>query len=283
MVGYDLSRYERHLALRGFSPETQERIRDSRVVVVGAGGLGSPVLLYLAAAGVGEIDIVDDDVVSVNNLQRQVIHDATSVQEPKVASAKNRLTALNHDVQVNAVGERLTAQRAPEIFDGATVVVDCCDNFSSRFLIDDVCERMGIPVVWGSISGFYGQVSVFPHLTKQDYGVTSGDDKPIGGMSATPNTEAKTPHTEAKLGRFPRLRTLFPEINLAGQECDGAAVPDPPEKTGTFGPLCGIVGSLMATEVLKVIGKIGEPLIGRVLLVDSLEARIREVSVDAEV
>lgn len=275
MVGYGLSRYERHLKLSDFSTQTQQRISDASVVVVGAGGLGSPVLLYLAAAGIGEIVVIDDDVVSVNNLQRQIIHDANSVQEPKVYSVQTRLAALNEDVRVKPIGERLTSATASEICKDAALVVDCSDNFATRFLIDDVCETLGVPVVWGSVSGYYGQVSVFPHSQHQH-------DGRIGSADFSRNDSAATAKDQLCANPAPRLRTLFPEASPEEQCQKDAAAPEPPEKTGTFGPLCGIVGSIMASEVLKVLGNIGEPLIGRILLIDTLAANIREVKIAAE-
>lgn len=264
MVGYGVDRYERHLKLADFDSHTQQRIREARVVVVGAGGLGSPVLLYLAAAGIGELISVDNDVVSVSNLHRQVIHSSSRVNQLKVDSVRDKLADLNPEVRTTPVSERLTFESASELFRDASLVVDCTDNFETRFLIDDVCDALGVPVVWGSVSGYYGQVSLFPHTDSRGATTDSGAEQDAQQLVA------------AQRMSTPSLRTLFPDLKLD----DGDAVlPEPPEKTGTFGPLCGVVGSMMANEALKYIGGIGRPLIGRVLLIDTLSASMREVAI----
>ena len=155
-------RYARHLALPGVGPAGQRKLAESNVLVIGAGGLGSPVLLYLAAAGVGRIGIVDDDVVSLSNLQRQVIHSSAHLDEKKVQSAKRRINELNNDVDVVVYDERFTPKNAMEILNqGWDVVVDGCDNLPTRYLVDDACSLVGLPWVYGSIYRFEGQVSVF--------------------------------------------------------------------------------------------------------------------------
>ena len=155
-------RYARHLALPGVGPAGQRKLAESNVLVIGAGGLGSPVLLYLAAAGVGRIGIVDDDVVSLSNLQRQVIHSSAHLGEKKVQSAKRRINELNNDVDVVIYDGRFTPKNALEILNqGWDVVVDGCDNLPTRYLVDDACSLVGLPWVYGSIYRFEGQVSVF--------------------------------------------------------------------------------------------------------------------------
>ena len=155
-------RYDRHLVLPGVGIEGQRKLTTSNVLVVGAGGLGSPVLLYLAAAGVGRIGIIDDDTIALSNLQRQIIHSTSAVGEKKVASAKKRLLELNDDVEVVAYDTRLTPSNALEIFqEGWDLIVDGTDNLPTRYLVDDCCTLVGIPWVYGSIYRFEGQVSVF--------------------------------------------------------------------------------------------------------------------------
>ena len=155
-------RYARHLALPGVGPKGQKKLAESNVLVIGAGGLGSPVLLYLAAAGVGRIGIVDDDVVSLSNLQRQVIHSSAHLDEKKVHSAKRRINELNDDVDVVVYDARFTPSNALKILNqGWDVVVDGCDNLPTRYLVDDACSLVGLPWVYGSIYRFEGQVSVF--------------------------------------------------------------------------------------------------------------------------
>ncbi|MFC4554579.1 molybdopterin-synthase adenylyltransferase MoeB [Georgenia faecalis] len=234
-----VERYSRHLLLDALGEVGQRRLLAARVLVVGAGGLGSPALLYLAAAGVGRLGIVDDDDVDASNLQRQVIHGAADVGRAKVDSAADRLAALNPDVEVVRHRVRLAAGNAAAIVAGYDLVLDGTDNFATRYLVDDTCAALGVPLVWGSILRFDAQVSVFW-------------SRPSGG--AAPVT----------------LRDLFP-------------APPPPGTTpscaqaGVLGALCGQVGALMATEAVKLLTGTGEPLLGRVAVLDALAARWSEV------
>ncbi|MCT2357825.1 ThiF family adenylyltransferase [Brevibacterium casei] len=157
----DLSRYTRQIRLRGFGAEAQKRLLAARVVVIGAGGLGAPVLTYLAAAGVGRLDIVDPDVVELSNLHRQFIHSEDGVGARKVDSAAARLRGLNSTIEIVTHPVLLTADNAMDILTGADIVVDGSDNFATRYLANDACEILGIPLVWGTILGFDGQVAVF--------------------------------------------------------------------------------------------------------------------------
>lgn len=157
----ELERYSRHLTLPQLGVEGQRRLKNARVLIIGAGGLGAPALQYLAAAGVGTIGVIDDDVVSVSNLQRQVVHGMADIGRPKVDSAADAVTRLNPLVTVNAHGERLTTDNALDIFSGYDLIMDGADNFGTRYLVSDAAELVGIPVVWGSILRFDGQVSVF--------------------------------------------------------------------------------------------------------------------------
>ncbi|MEP6909042.1 MAG: molybdopterin-synthase adenylyltransferase MoeB [Actinomycetota bacterium] len=241
-------RYSRHLLLPEVGAKGQERLLDAQVLLIGAGGLGSPVGLYLAAAGVGRIGIVDDDVVDESNLQRQVLHSTAELGEPKVESASRRLSSLNPDVEVVPYAERLSAQNVDTILrDGWEVVVDGADNFPTRYLLNDASVWHGVPVVHGSIFRFEGQVTVFAPKTLQQ--------------------------TVAKPGGVgPCYRCLFPQ-------------PPPPElapscaEGGVLGVLPGVIGSIQGAEALKLVLGIGEPLIGRLLLYDALAGTFDEVAV----
>jgi molybdopterin/thiamine biosynthesis adenylyltransferase/rhodanese-related sulfurtransferase len=229
------ARYSRHLLIPEVGEEGQLKLLASRVLLVGAGGLGSPASLYLAAAGVGRLGIVDADVVDASNLQRQIVHSTEALGEPKVDSARRAIEALNPDVEVVTYRERLTSENIDRILgDGWDVIVDGADNFPTRYLVNDASIWHGIPVVHGSIYRFEGQVTVF---------------KPHEG---------------------PCYRCLFPQ-------------PPPPElapscaEGGVLGVLPGIIGSLQASETLKLALGIGDPLVGRLLLFDALAAEFNEV------
>jgi adenylyltransferase/sulfurtransferase len=234
----DTERYSRHLILPEIGPIGQRRLRNARVLVVGAGGLGSPALLYLAAAGVGTIGIVDADRVDASNLQRQVVHADADVGRLKVDSARDRVLAANPAVDVRTHPVRLTAANALEVLRGYDLVLDGADNFPTRYLVDDACAMLGTPDVWGSILGFDGQTGVF-----------------------------WAPHG-------PTYRELFPQPPAAG------SVPSCAEG-GVLGALCATVGSVMATEAVKLICGVGEPLVGRLLVLDSLSSRWRSLPVRA--
>jgi sulfur-carrier protein adenylyltransferase/sulfurtransferase len=229
-------RYSRHILIPEVGEEGQQRLLDARILLIGAGGLGSPASLYLAAAGVGTLGIVDDDAVDETNLQRQIIHSTKRLGDSKAESAKRTIEALNPDVTVTVFKERLTSDNVDRILgEGWDVIVDGADNFPTRYLLNDASVWHEIPVVHGSIYRFEGQTTVF---------------KPQEG---------------------PCYRCLFPE-------------PPPPElapscaEGGVLGVLPGIVGSLQANEALKLVLKIGEPLVGRLLLFDALETTFTEIS-----
>jgi len=234
----DLRRYSRHLLIPEVGLAGQERLARARVLIVGAGGLGVPVLQYLVAAGVGRVGVVDDDVVDITNLQRQVIYAASDVGRPKVEVARERLAALNAQVAVDAYPVRFDAHNARDLVRAYDVVVDATDTFGARYLINDAARLEGKPDVYGSIFRFDGQVSVFAP----------------GG---------------------PCYRCLFPEAPPEG------SVPSCAEG-GVLGVLAGIVGTWQANEALKLILGIGEPLVGRLLVVDALGARVREFGIDAD-
>lgn len=165
----DSERYSRQTGLPEIGPQGQAKISRARVLIVGVGGLGSPISLYLAGAGVGHIGLVDDDVVSPSNLHRQVLYTTAETGQSKAAQAARRLTALNPDVEVTAQAIRLTEENAEEIVSDYDIVVDGCDNYATRYIIDDVCRRLGKPYVYGAVCGFEGQASVF-HATPSSLG-----------------------------------------------------------------------------------------------------------------
>lgn len=233
------SRYARHLLLEHVGPEGQARLKASSVLCIGAGGLGSPVLLYLAAAGVGRIGIVDPDVVEVSNLQRQILHGDSTLGHPKVHSAKARLLDINPHLDIQIFEKAITRTNALELLADWDVVVDGTDNFPTRYLVNDACVILGKPLIYGSIYKFEGQLSVFNYQ---------------GG---------------------PNYRDLFPEPPPPN------AVPSCAEG-GVLGVLPGVVGSIQATETLKVLLEIGETLSGRLLLYDALNMRFRELKLSAD-
>jgi molybdopterin/thiamine biosynthesis adenylyltransferase/rhodanese-related sulfurtransferase len=241
LTSAQVARWSRHLLMPEIGEIGQRRLRRARVCVVGAGGLGAPVLLYLAAAGVGRIGVVDDDVVALSNLQRQVVHGQGDVGRPKVVSAAEAVHRLDGDVEVVQHRVRLTDANADEVLGGYDLVVDGTDTFTTRYLVNDACVRLGLPEVWGSVLRMDAQVSVF-------WG------RPPTGTGVAPV----------------QLRDLFPEPPPEG------SVPSCSE-AGVLGALCGQVGSLMATEAIKLITGAGEPLIGRVLVLDALASRWSEV------
>ncbi len=240
LSGSDVARFARHLLLPGLGAAGQQRLRNARVCVVGAGGLGAPVLQYLAAAGVGTIGIVDSDVVELSNLQRQVVHGTGDLGRSKVASAAEAVAAIDPGIVVVPHALRLDPGTVDLLAD-YDLVIDGTDNFAARYLVNDACVRWGLPEVWGSVLRFDAQVSVF-------WG------RPPVGSEVAPV----------------ELRDLFPEPPEPG------SVPSCAE-AGVLGALCGQVGSLMATEAIKLITGIGRPLLGRVLVLDALEQRWTQI------
>lgn len=238
------ARYSRHLLLPAIGDVGQRRLRAARVVVVGAGGLGAPVLQYLAAAGVGRLGIVDDDVVDVTNLQRQVVHGHADVGRPKVDSAADAVRAIDPGVDVVTHHLRLSEANV-DLLGDYDLVVDGADNFPTRYLVNDACVRLGLPEVWGSVLRFDAQVAVF-------WG------RPPEGWPVAPV----------------QLRDLFPEPPPEGSVPSCAAA-------GVLGALCGQVGSLMATEAVKLLTGAGRALLGRVAVLDALAGTWREVPLRA--
>lgn len=244
LTAEERARYSRHLLLPQIGDAGQRRLRAARVAVVGAGGLGAPVLQYLAAAGVGRLGIIDDDVVDVTNLQRQVVHGHADVGRPKVDSAADAVRALDPGVEVVEHRVRLTEANADLLAD-YDLVVDGADNFPTRYLVNDACVRLGLPEVWGSVLRFDAQVAVF-------WG------RPPAAWPVPPV----------------QLRDVFPEPPPEGAVPSCAAA-------GVLGALCGQVGSLMATEAIKLITGTGRPLLGRLAVLDALAGTWREVPLRA--
>jgi adenylyltransferase/sulfurtransferase len=227
LTSEEIARYQRHLSLPGFGLAAQERLKGGSVLVIGAGGLGCPALLYLAAAGVGRIAVVDPDSVDVSNLQRQVLYVAADTGANKAETAARRLRSLNPLVRIDAHPVRFSRANAIELVRSCDVVVDGSDNFATRYLVNDACVIAGRPFVYGAIQGFEGQVSVF------------------------------------NLGGGPTYRCLFPEPPEPG------TVPNCAE-AGVLGAVTGMVGAAQACEAIKVLAGIGEPLAGRLLILDAL-------------
>lgn len=232
----EIARYSRHLLIPDVGIEGQRRLKNSRVLVIGAGGLGSPTLLYLAAAGVGTLGIVDFDKVESSNLQRQVIHSCATLGQFKTESARATLLGINPELNVRCHTMALNAENALELIDQYDLVLDGADNFATRYLVNDACVLAGKPYVWGSIFRFEGQASVF--------------------------------WEQAPDGQGRNYRDLYPE-------------PPPPEyapscsEGGVLGVLCAAIGSVMATEAIKLITGIGDSLLGRLLTYDALEMKWR--------
>jgi len=230
----EIKRYSRHLIMPEIGMDGQRRIKAGSVLCIGAGGLGSPAAMYLAAAGVGRIGIVDFDVVDYSNLQRQLLHTTPDVGISKLQSAKNKINALNPHVQVDTYEEALSSDNAMRLFKGYDVILDGTDNFPTRYLVNDACVLMGIPNAYGSIFRFEGQASVF--ATKEG----------------------------------PCYRCLYPEPPPPG------LVPSCAEG-GVLGVLPGVIGVIQATESIKLLTGVGNPLIGRFMIYDALNMKFREL------
>ena len=233
----EIERYARHIVLREIGGPGQAKLKAARVLVVGAGGLGSPILLYLAAAGLGTLGIVDDDTVSLSNLQRQVLFDTETLGDTKVSAGVNRLRQLNPHVVIDRHETRITSENAEVLASGYDVVVDGSDNWTTRYAVSDACFRAQRPLVTGSVGTFDGALTVLK------------------------------PYENASSGqRHPTYRCLFPAPPKEG------SVPTCAE-AGVLGALTGVVGSLMAIEVIRLLVPFGEGLLGRLLLIDARSMR----------
>ncbi|MCE7000307.1 adenylyltransferase/sulfurtransferase MoeZ [Saccharothrix sp. S26] len=236
----EVARYSRHLIIPDVGVDGQKRLKNAKVLVVGAGGLGSPALLYLAAAGVGTLGVIDFDVVDESNLQRQVIHGQSDIGRPKAESARDSVAEINPFVKVVLHQTHLSSENALDIFRDYDLILDGTDNFATRYLVNDAAVLLGKPYVWGSIFRFEGQVSVF------------WEDAPNGqGLN---------------------YRDLYPEPPPPGM------VPSCAEG-GVLGVLCASIGSIMVTEAIKLLTGIGDPLLGRLMVYDALEMSYRTIKI----
>ncbi|MCD2519304.1 molybdopterin-synthase adenylyltransferase MoeB [Massilia sp. G4R7] len=226
MNDHQLLRYSRHILLDDINIDGQQRLLGAHALIIGAGGLGSPAALYLASGGIGHITLVDDDEVDLTNLQRQVMHTTGRIGQPKVDSGRAALLAINPDIEVSAIRERASGARLRELVRGATVVLDCTDNFATRHAVNRACVAEGKPLVSGAAIRFDGQLAVF----------------------------------DTRQADAPCYACLFPEDS--GFEDVACST------MGVFAPLVGVIGAMQAAEAMKLVAGIGEPLAGRLLLLD---------------
>ncbi len=239
----EVQRYKRHLVLRDVGAPGQQKLKAARVLVIGAGGLGSPVLMYLAAAGVGTIGIVDDDRVSIDNLQRQIVHGTADAGRLKVESARDAIRRINPLVNVETYAQRLDATNALDLIGRYDIVADGSDNFATRYLVSDACYLAKRPLAYAALGSFDGYVSLFkPHQSDAE---------------GTP---------------YPTLRCVFPEAPPPGLVANCAEV-------GVLGPVAGVIGTLQAVEVVKEILGLGESLAGKLLIYDAAASRFEIVTV----
>ena len=241
----EVARYSRHLIIPDLGVDGQKRLKNAKVLVIGAGGLGSPTLLYLAAAGVGTIGIVEFDVVDESNLQRQIIHGQSDIGRPKAQSARDSILEINPLVEVRLHEFRLEPENAVELFEQYDLILDGTDNFATRYLVNDAAVLAGKPYVWGSIYRFEGQVSVFWEDAPAD---EDGNERGLN------------------------YRDLYPEPPPPGM------VPSCAEG-GVLGILCASIASVMGTEAIKLITGIGEPLLGRLMVYDALDMTYRTIKI----
>jgi molybdopterin/thiamine biosynthesis adenylyltransferase/rhodanese-related sulfurtransferase len=246
----EVRRYSRHLIIPDVGMTGQKRLKNAKVLVIGAGGLGSPALLYLAAAGVGTLGIAEFDTVDESNLQRQVIHGVSDIDKPKGLSAKESIAEINPYVEVVLHEERLDNDNVMSVFEGYDLIVDGTDNFATRYLVNDAAYFLKIPYVWGSIYRFDGQASVFaPWLRHED------DAQSTSSVSDAPC-----------------YRCLYPEPPPPGM------VPSCAEG-GVLGVLCASIGSIQVNEAIKLLTGIGDPLVGKLMIYDALEMEYRKLKV----
>lgn len=236
MNDQQLLRYSRQILLPQVDVDGQQRLLDSRVLIVGMGGLGGPAALYLAGAGIGTLVLADDDRVDLTNLQRQIIHSTADLDRAKTASARDRLGALNPDVQLQQLDQRLAGEQLLQAVAEVDLVLDCTDNFTARQAINRACIELRRPLVSGAAIGLQGQVSVFDFRRENS----------------------------------PCYQCLYGDGDDVAPSCSEA---------GVLGPLVGMVGSLQALEALKLLAGFGEPLVGRLLLIDALRSGFRELRI----
>lgn len=239
----NLERYDRQIKLQGFGIEAQEKLASAKILVIGAGGLGCPVLQYLTTAGIGNIGIADDDHVSLSNLHRQVLYTSDDIGKPKTTTAFERLSLMNPDVLLNIISQRITISNAFEILSNYDLIIDCTDNFPTRYLLDDACRILKKPLIFGAIYQYEGQVAVF--------------------------------NVPDKDGFTTNYRNLFPEPPTPEE------VPDCNE-AGVLGVLPGIIGTIQATEAIKLITGIGEALINKLITINILNYQTAVFEIPAE-
>lgn len=242
LTAQEAQRYKRHLVLKDVGAAGQQRLKAARVLVIGAGGLGSPVLMYLAAAGIGTLGIIDDDRVSIDNLQRQIAHTTAAAGSLKVESAFDAIQRLNPLINVEVYAERLTPANALEIIARYDIVADGSDNFATRYLVADACFFAKKPLAYAALGQFDGYVSLFKPYDRD------ADGSPLPG-----------------------LRCVFPEAPPSGLVANCAEV-------GVLGPVAGVIGALQAVEVTKEVLGLGDPLVGRLLIYDALASRFETVA-----
>lgn len=242
LTSSEIQRYKRHLLLKEVGGAGQQTLKDARVLVIGAGGLGSPMLMYLAAAGVGHIGIADNDRVSLDNLQRQIVHDTSRIGVLKAESAAETVTRLNPHVAPEIIPHRLTAENALDVIAKYDIVADGSDNFDTRYLVNDACYFAGKPLVFGALGPFDGYVSTFRAF-----------------------------EIDAEGNPKPSYRCIFPEAPPPGTVASC-------EEAGILGAVAGVIGTLQAAEVLKELLGIGQPLTGKLLIYDALGGRFETMS-----
>lgn len=247
-------RYARNIMIEGFGTRGQRRLAAGRVLVVGAGGLGSPVLYYLAAAGVGTLGVIDSDDVELSNLQRQLLHRTEDIGRPKAVSAREKLEALNPGVKIVVYRERFTAENAAELVDAYDFVVDCCDNYATKYLINDVCVERRKPYCHGAVEELRGEVMTFVPGTGGANGY--GDAEGMGNAGNAGDT-----------GDTADLRSVF------GDQPEARPV------KGVLGAIAGIVGSIQATEAVKYLTGTGELITNRILIIDGGRMSFRSLKV----
>lgn len=243
LSGEEIERYKRHIILKEVGIQGQQKLKAARALVIGAGGLGSPLLLYLAAAGVGTIGIIDDDIVTLSNLQRQVIHDTGMISQAKTSSAAARIHEINPHVEVIEHNHRLTPENALDIISQYDIVADGSDNFDTRYLVNDACFFAAKPLVFAAIGPFDGHITTFRAAEKNADG--------------EPN---------------PNYRCIFPKAPPPGTVA-------PCSEVGVLGAIAGVVGTLQGAEVIKEITGIGTGLVGRLLIYNALDCEFQTVNI----
>ena len=265
MTDDQLLRYARHILLQDVGIEGQERLLASHALVIGAGGLGSPVALYLGSAGVGRLTIVDHDTVDVTNLQRQIAHDLASVGHPKAESIKARIATINPDVRVTAVTQRADAALLDALVPQADVVLDCTDNFNTRHAVNAACVRHRKPLVSGAAIGLDGQISVYD--TRGHIHLAAGSRRAHGSGADASSGEGKADAS----AELPCYACLFPPDQVF-EEVACATM-------GVFAPLVGIIGTMQAAEALKLLAGVGRSLAGRLLMLDGRGMQWDEIEI----